>query len=35
MVKQRKNPIKFQIEIQLEFNFAPCVLSNLKFRNLC
>ena len=32
---QRENSIKFQIEIQLESNFALRVLSNLNFRILC
>ena len=30
-VKLRENLIRFQIGIQLEFNFVPCVLSNLSF----
>ena len=29
--KLRENPIKFQIEFQLESNFAPYALSNLSF----
>ena len=31
-VKLRENPIRFQIGIQLEFTFAPHVLSNLIFK---
>ena len=31
MVKLRENPITFQIGIQLESNFAPCVSFNLSF----
>ena len=30
--KLRENPIKFQIEFQLESNFAPYALSNLSFK---
>ena len=30
-VKLRENPIRFQLGIQLEFNFVPRVLSNLSF----
>ena len=29
--KLRENPIRFQIMIQLESNFPPCVSSNLSF----
>ena len=28
----RENPIRFQIGIQLESNFAQCVSSNLSFK---
>ena len=29
--KAKKNPIRYQIRIQMESNFAPCVPSNLSF----
>ena len=31
----RENPIRFQIGIQLESNFAPCFLANLNSLNFC
>ena len=31
----KQNPIKFQIGIQLESNFASCISSNLNFKILC
>ena len=33
--KLRENLIRFQIGIQLDPNFVPCIPSNLSFKYLC